>query len=93
MSTITLFGIEFEHHDFDEHGDTLYLHVGPPREPARAIETPEGHIVEYDDQGALIGLELLNVRTTLKREGKLKLTWPQTEVDAATLAPALGAAA
>jgi uncharacterized protein YuzE len=93
MSTVILLGVEFDHHDLDERGDTLYLRVGPPREPARAIETPEGHIVEYDDQGAVIGLELLNVRMTLKREGKLKLTWPQTEVDAATLTPALGAAA
>lgn len=93
MSTITLLGIEFDHHDFDECGDTLYLHVGPPREPARAIETPEGNIVEYDEQGAVIGLELLNVRLMLKRDGKLRLTWPQTEVDAATLTPALGAAA
>lgn len=91
MSTITVFGIEFDHHDFDERGDTLYLHVGPPREATRAIETPEGHIVEYDDRGAVIGLELLNVQTTLKRGGKLKLTWPQAEVDAAALAPALGA--
>jgi uncharacterized protein YuzE len=92
MNTITVLGIKFDHRDFDARGDTLYLHAGPPREPAQAIETPEGHIVEYDDQGAVIGLELLNVQMLLKRDGKLTLTWPPTEVDAATLAPALGKA-
>ena len=43
---LAIAGIEFDHHDYDERGDTLYLHAGPPREPARAIETPEGHTVE-----------------------------------------------
>lgn len=89
---IALLGIDFDHHDYDERGDSLYLHVGPPREPARALETPEGHTVEYDEHGAVIGLELLNVRWTLEREGKITLTWPQTELDAESLTPALAAA-
>lgn len=93
MKPIILIGIEFDYHDFDERGDTLYLHVGAPSEPARAIETPEGHVVEYDDHGAVIGLELLNVRSILERDGKLRLSWPETELDAATLIPALVAAA
>jgi hypothetical protein len=74
MKTITLLGIEFDHHDFDGRGDTLYQHVGRPREPARAIETPEGDVVEYNDHRAVIGLELLNVQMILKREGKITLT-------------------
>ena len=38
----------------------LYLHVGPPKAPpAKTLETPEGHIVEYDYHGAVIGLELM----------------------------------
>jgi hypothetical protein len=41
--TITLAGIQFEHHDYDVRGDTLFLSVGLPdgRPPARAYETPE----------------------------------------------------
>jgi len=93
MNPIILIGIEFDYHDFDARGDTLYLHVGAPSEPARAVETPEGHVVEYDDHGAVIGLELLNVTSILERDGKLRLSWPQTELDAATLIPALIAAA
>ncbi len=75
--TITLIGIEFDYHDFDERGDTLYLHVGAPSEPARAIETPEGHIVEYDDHGAVIGLELLSVTSILDRDGQKPSSMPQ----------------
>jgi hypothetical protein len=52
-------GIVFDDHDFDERGDTLYLHVGPPSEPARAIETPEGQVTEYDDHDAVEQARLL----------------------------------
>lgn len=90
--TLSIGGIEFDHHHYDKRGDTLYLHVGPPREPARALETPEGHTVEYDEQGAVIGLELLNVRFTLEREGALAVTWPQAEVSAQQLSPVLAPA-
>lgn len=68
---ISQLGIEFDHHDYYARGDTLYLHVGPAREPARSLETPEGHTVEYDERGAITGLELLNVRWALERDGKL----------------------
>ena len=89
---LTIAGIEFNHHDYDERGDTLYLHVGPPREPARALETPEGHTVEYDEGGAVLGLELLNVRWTLEREGTVTLTWPQAELSAQQLDPVMAPA-
>jgi uncharacterized protein YuzE len=89
---LTIAGIEFNHHDYDERGDTLYLHVGPPREPARALETPEGHTVEYDEEGAVLGLELLNVRWTLEREGTVTLTWPQAELSAQQLDPVMAPA-
>jgi hypothetical protein len=28
--TLTIAGIEFDYHDYDERGDTLYLRAGPP---------------------------------------------------------------
>ena len=89
---LTIAGIEFNHHDYDDRGDTLYLNVGPPREPARALETPEGHTVEYDEEGAVLGLELLNVRWTLEREGTVTLTWPQAELSAQQLDPVMAPA-
>jgi hypothetical protein len=30
---ITIAGIEFDYHDYDERGDILYLHVGEPKQP------------------------------------------------------------
>ena len=49
----------------------LYLHFGPPSGPrAKALETAEGHTVEYDEHGAIVGLELMGVRGTLERGGR-----------------------
>jgi uncharacterized protein YuzE len=88
----TIAGIAFDYHDYDERGDVLFLHVGPPNgPPAKAIETPEGHTVEYDEHGAIVGLELMSVRGALERDGELKLTWPPAHVEASALRPALAA--
>lgn len=51
------------------------------------METSEGHTVEDDEEGSVIGLELINVRSTLECEGTLKLTWPQAELTAEQLDP------
>jgi uncharacterized protein YuzE len=89
--TITVSGIEFDHCHYDDRGDVLYLSIGAPREPAGAFETEEGHNVEYDERGGVIGLVLLNVRRTLQREGELKLTWPPAHLPARDLEAALAA--
>jgi uncharacterized protein YuzE len=88
----TIAGIAFDYHDYDERGDVLFLHVGPPNDPpAKAIETPEGHTVEYDERGAIVGLELMGVRGALERDGELMLTWPSAHVEASALRRALAA--
>jgi uncharacterized protein YuzE len=91
---ITIAGINFDYHDYDERGDTLYLHVGRPRAqaPANALETPEGHTVEYGDDGTVIGLELLNVRWTLERQRSLTVTWPPADLPAEQLSSILAPA-
>jgi len=89
--TITISGIEFDHCHYDDRGDVLYLSVGGPREPAEAFETAEGHNVEYDEHGRIVGVVLLNVRWTLEREGELKLTWPPAHLPARDLEAALAA--
>ena len=89
---ITIAGIDFDYHDYDARGDVLYLHVGPPKvPPARAFETPEGHTVEYDQHGAVVGLELMNVRGTLEHDGELQLTWPPAHLAESALRQALAA--
>lgn len=90
--TITVAGITFDHHHYDERGDVLYLNVGEPRRAARGLETPEGHAVHYDESGAVIGLTLLNVRHALDKDGRLTLTLPPEQLEADALQPALVAA-
>jgi uncharacterized protein YuzE len=87
--TLTLAGIEFDHHHYDARGDVLYLNVGEPREAAHGSETPEGHAVHYDEQWHIIGLTLLNVRWTLDRHGAITLTWPPVRLEADQLDGAL----
>lgn len=89
---IVIAGIEFDHFHYDDRGDVLYLSVGRSREPADAFETPEGHNVEYDEHGRVVGLVLLNVRWTLEREGELRLTLPPAHLAASALEPVLVAA-
>jgi uncharacterized protein YuzE len=90
--TITIAGIRFDHHHYDERGDVLYLNVGEPRPAARGLETPEGHAVHYDESGAVIGLTLLGVRHALERDGAITLTLPPAHLAAKTLEPVLAAA-
>jgi uncharacterized protein YuzE len=92
--SVTVASILFEHHEYDERGDVLYLSVadyaGPP---ARAYASPEGHNVEYDDSGRVIAMTLVNVRWLLDRDGELTITWPAGHVQADELAAVLASAA
>ncbi len=88
---INISGIEFDHWHYDDRGDVLYLSVGRPRKPATAFATREGHNVEYDQAGKVIGLILTNVKWTLEREGGLELTWPPAHLLASDLEAALAA--
>jgi uncharacterized protein YuzE len=75
---ITLAGINFNYHDYDPRGDTLFISIDGPLEKLHdARETPEGHIAEYDANGALIAIEFLNARRLLERDGELRVTLPE----------------
>ena len=76
---VTIADIRFDYHDYDARGDTLFLSVARPsgQPPERAYETPEGHVVEYDEQGAVVSIELLNARWLLERNGELRVTLPE----------------
>ena len=54
----------------------LYLSAGDPQAAARTIATPEGHAVDYDDSGAVIGLVLVNAHFLLARAGAVPVTIP-----------------
>jgi len=40
--TITIAGISFDHHHYDERGDVLYLNVGKPRPVAQFVAKSMG---------------------------------------------------
>ena len=90
--SVTIAGTTFDSHEYDDRGDVLYLSVGPPREAARTVATPEGHAVDYDESGAVIGMVLVNVRFVLGRDGAVTVTVPPDRVVAAQIEPALVAA-
>jgi YD repeat-containing protein len=90
--SVTVAGIEFDHTHYDAGGDVLYLRVGPSREPVQTLETPEGHAVDYDESGNVIGMVLLNVRWSLENEAAITLTRPAERLDADQLQAALSAA-
>lgn len=92
--SVTIAGTSFQHHNYDERGDVLYLSIaGYASPPASAYATPEGHGIEYDSSGNVIAMTLVNVRWLLDREGELTITWPAGHVQAAELAEALQPAA
>ena len=83
----------FDHADYDQEEDVLYLHVGLP-EPAEGEETPEGHVLRFaPGTHRIVGLTVVNARHVLNRDGRLVVTVPETvEASADELAPALQAA-
>lgn len=83
----------FDHADYDQDGDVLYLHVGPPQ-PGEGEETPEGHVLRFaPGSHRIVGLTIINARHVLNRDGRLIVTVPETvEASADELAPALQAA-
>ena len=78
--SITINHIEFDHHSYDERGDVLYLSVGEPRVPAETDATPEGHAVDFDAAGNVIGMILVNAKWLIDRDGELRITWPDGHV-------------
>ena len=47
--------LTFDHASYDGAGDVLYLHVGEPQAAAESEETPEQHVVRFDQNGQSSG--------------------------------------
>ncbi len=82
----------FDHADYDERGDVLYLHTGPFASHDDVIDTPEGHFVRLDETGRVVGLTIMGARRLLERDGTLSVTLPSFAATADDLAPLLSAA-
>jgi hypothetical protein len=85
--------LTLDHADYDADGDVLYLHIGLPQ-PAEGEETPEGHIIRYaPGTQTIVGLTVIGARQVIDRDGRLRITIPETvETSAADLQAALQAA-
>lgn len=92
-STIKVGNFEFDNFKYDEVGDVLYLSVGEPQVPAETDATPEGHAVDFDADGNVIGMIIVNLRSLIKRDGELIVTWPEAHVPARAFSSVLAVAA
>jgi uncharacterized protein YuzE len=90
---ITIGKLTFDHASYDAEGDVLYLHVGEPEAAAESEETPEQHVVRFDQDGQVVGLTIINAKWLLDRDGAIAVTLPELQrIDAEELEPALRAA-
>jgi uncharacterized protein YuzE len=81
---------KFDDVAYDRDADVLYLSIGPPK-PGSGEETPEGHIVRYDDAGELMGITIVGARLLVDAGEPVYVTVSQrSEVSVHELAPALG---
>jgi len=84
---------EFDHVSYDRDGDVLHLRRGERRIAADTFGTPEGHALQIDEQGDVIGMTIVNAKWLLDRDGKLTITVPNLiETNVADLTAALAAA-
>ena len=90
--SVRIAGIEFDNVDYYREGDVLYLWVGEPRRPAHDDASPEGHYLQFGDDGSLIALTIVNARQIFEREGRVTITLPEQRVVTTDLGDALAAA-
>jgi uncharacterized protein YuzE len=88
--TVRIGAHEFDRVSYDERGDVLYLGRADAEPAAVTDATPEGHAVQLDARGELIGLTVVNARWLIARDGKLVITIPERiEAPASEFEPAL----
>jgi len=75
--TVLIGSHEFDRVSYDARGDVLYLGRSGARPCAVTDATPEGHAVQLDADGAVIGLTVVNARWLVERDGKLVITIPR----------------
>ena len=90
--SITIAGIEFDNVEYYREGDVLSLWSGEPRKPALDDASPEGHYLQFGEDGALIAITIVNARAIFEREGTVPITLPEHRIVAADLGPLLSPA-
>jgi uncharacterized protein YuzE len=68
----------FTHVTYDAPSDVLYAAIASPR-PGSRTETPEAHLLRFDERGRFFGITLVNPREQLSREGAVYVSLPGGE--------------
>lgn len=89
--TVKIGGVEFDI-TYDREGDVLYLWSGEPRKPALDDASPEGHYVQFGEDGALIAVTIVNAQHVFENEGKITITLPEHRIETSDLGGVLAAA-
>jgi len=90
--TVKIAGVEFDDVSYDREADVLYLWAGKPRKPAWDEASPEGHYLQFGEDGSLIAITIVNARWILDEEGEITITLPQHRVVAADVRDIVAAA-
>lgn len=69
---------KFDYVRYDADADVLYLSMGEPRE-GYGEETPEGHFLRFDSDGAFYGVTIIDAQHMLAKHGGLTVTLPVPE--------------
>ena len=75
--SVKIAGIEFQDVTYDDDADVLYLRTGANPASIETYATPEGHAVQLDPSGVVVGLTIVNARWLTERDGRLVITIPQ----------------
>lgn len=89
---VKIAGVEFDDVTYDREGDVLYLWSGKPRPPASDDASPEGHYLQFGEDGALIAITIVNARRIFEREGSIPITLPEHQVEVTDLGAVLAVA-
>jgi hypothetical protein len=68
----------FAHVTYDAPSDVLYAAIDAPR-PGTREETPEAHLLRFDERGRFFGITLVNPRRQIDREGGVYVSLPSGE--------------
>ena len=68
----------FSHVTYDAPSDVLYAALTSPV-PGGRQETPEAHLLRFDEEGRFTGITLINPRDQLAREGAVYISLPSGE--------------
>jgi uncharacterized protein YuzE len=75
MTPIRIGPLDLDHSEYDPDADVLYLSAGPPR-AGYGEETPEGHVLRFDNNDVLYGITLIGVKEIVQAKGVVEITPP-----------------